>query len=445
MFTPLNLGFDGSLQPDQRLFPADGAVSGGSRRTTSFAASLDTSLKAQAGSGDTLPLDGGTLPPVLDLSLQVAAIEERVSAVPLAGALEFEQSIAPQPVSPDAAGGVALDGDGGSEALAAALEFMTGISRRPETGVAVDAGPGRLPPDESAPAGHLTTAKSEVSILPQSTPVIPGATPRPADAGERRSDATRAPTTPSGVTTHPGMVATPAAATLAENDPAPDPRLAELRLSQQSSGAPDPVIRPPVGTGPAADLPVELPVHRPAATALPESAATVESASATAVSLSSAEGPQKASPRPAALPAISTPVGQSDWGDSLSERVLVMTSGKLGNAEIRLTPAELGPVRVQVSVDDGTATVSFQASHATTREAIEQALPRLRDMLTENGLSLGQASVGDQGVHDGSREATDDPTASDDAFVEAGDESVAELPVEVEVRRVSSALVDTFA
>ena len=93
---------------------------------------------------------------------------------------------------------------------------------------------------------------------------------------------------------------------------------------------------------------------------------------------------------------IETPVRDATWGDRVGERVVMMANNQLKTAEIRLTPAELGPVRIQVNVEDGAANVTFQAQHAMTREAIEQALPRLREMFAESGLSLGQTSVGEQ-------------------------------------------------
>jgi len=451
MFTPLNLGFDGSLQPDQRFFPAAGAAPNGSRGTASFAKSLDTSLRAQASSGENLPPDGGSLPPVLDMSLQIAAIEEQVAGTLPAGVLEAGQ----QPAGQTTLIGGLPSGTASAEAnasapetLASALAFSKSGGLEPADTAATNAVPGddrarqgSALPVEPTPAGQLATAGTADRSI-----AVPHTLQR-ADAGERRLDSTRTLANVAGAPTQsqPALASTDTPEVfppLTENA-TEDPRLAELRLSQLAPGAPDPAIRPAGGTGPAVDLPVELPVYRPASAALPEAAAATENTAT--VSVSSADGAQKALSRAPALPPIATPVGQSDWGESLSERVLVMTSGKLGNAEIRLTPAELGPVRVQVSVDDGTATVSFQASHATTREAIEQALPRLRDMLTENGLSLGQASVSDQGVHDGSREAADDPAAADGLVVEADDETVAESSVPLETRKISSALVDTFA
>ena len=141
---------------------------------------------------------------------------------------------------------------------------------------------------------------------------------------------------------------------------------------------------------------------------------------------------------------IEVPVRDQAWGDQLGDRVLVMAGSKTQTAEIRLTPAEMGPVRVQVSVDDGNATLAFQAQHAVTRDAIEQALPRLRELLAENGITLSQTSVGEQGTQQGNRDAG---SASG-----TGVTSDADLPPETQEQseqarspHVANGLVDTFA
>lgn len=139
---------------------------------------------------------------------------------------------------------------------------------------------------------------------------------------------------------------------------------------------------------------------------------------------------------------ISVPVRDRGWGEQIGERVLMMAGNQMKSAEIRLTPAELGPLRVQVSVDDGAANVTFQAQHAVTREAIEQALPRLRELLAENGLSLGQASVGEQGVAEGNRDERSSSleAGSGDSF-DGNDGSESTEPQRVVA---SNSLVDTF-
>ncbi len=137
---------------------------------------------------------------------------------------------------------------------------------------------------------------------------------------------------------------------------------------------------------------------------------------------------------------IPVPVRDSAWAEQIGERVLLMAGKQMTSAEIRLTPAELGPLRVQVSVDDGAANVTFQAQHAVTREAIEQALPRLRELLAENGLSLGQASVGEQGVAEGKRDER--PAADRSGAGELVDD--ADQPAEPQRLVASDSLVDTF-
>ena len=142
---------------------------------------------------------------------------------------------------------------------------------------------------------------------------------------------------------------------------------------------------------------------------------------------------------------IGTSVRDQAWGQQVGDRVVMMAANQLKQAEIRLTPAELGPLRVQVSVDDGNAHVTFHAQHAVTRDALEQALPRLREMLAENGLSLGQADVSDRGVGDGGRDQESDGSAMSSVAEDASDVDL-EMGVESSRRATTSnGLVDTFA
>ncbi len=140
---------------------------------------------------------------------------------------------------------------------------------------------------------------------------------------------------------------------------------------------------------------------------------------------------------------IETPVRDASWGDRIGERVVLMANNQLKTAEIRLTPAELGPVRVQVNVEDGAANITFQAQHAVTREAIEQALPRLREMFAESGLSLGQTNVGEQNVagnRDGNARGETRAAGQGGEFLAADEET----PVDERLVRRHEGLLDTF-
>lgn len=153
-------------------------------------------------------------------------------------------------------------------------------------------------------------------------------------------------------------------------------------------------------------------------------------------------------PPPAGAPAapsvqsmtISVPVQDGSWSDALSQRVTLLTGGQQTSAEIRLTPAELGPIRVSVAMEDGAANVTFSAQHSVTREAIETALPRLRELLTENGLSLGHASVSDHSARHGQESDRADQDVLAD-IPEIGDDD--ERPI-VPTTRAVLGLVDTF-
>ncbi len=94
---------------------------------------------------------------------------------------------------------------------------------------------------------------------------------------------------------------------------------------------------------------------------------------------------------------LPTPVQDPRWGRDFSERILWLTRNDQSAAELRLNPRHLGPIQVRIQLDDDQATLHIQAHHAATREAVEAALPRLRESLAEAGIQLAQAQVGGQG------------------------------------------------
>jgi flagellar hook-length control protein FliK len=77
----------------------------------------------------------------------------------------------------------------------------------------------------------------------------------------------------------------------------------------------------------------------------------------------------------------------------LAEKVRWMVNTNNLVAEIRLDPAELGTMHVKVSLSADSASVNFVVQSHQTRDALESAAPRLREMLAEKGIELGQSSV----------------------------------------------------
>ncbi|MCB5362832.1 flagellar hook-length control protein FliK [Pusillimonas sp. CC-YST705] len=85
------------------------------------------------------------------------------------------------------------------------------------------------------------------------------------------------------------------------------------------------------------------------------------------------------------------------WGRAMAQQVgHALQSGANGTqqAELRLDPPDLGPLRVTLQIQDNVAHAWFVSSHASVRQAVESALPHLAQQLADAGLSLGNTHVG---------------------------------------------------
>lgn len=93
--------------------------------------------------------------------------------------------------------------------------------------------------------------------------------------------------------------------------------------------------------------------------------------------------------------AVAQQVGTKGWSDAIGERVMWMMQGDQQFARLKLNPPQLGPLEIRVNVSQDQSSVAFIAQHAATREALEAALPRLREMFDQASLQLVRADVGD--------------------------------------------------
>ena len=116
---------------------------------------------------------------------------------------------------------------------------------------------------------------------------------------------------------------------------------------------------------------------------------------ATPATLQGGFAPDALAPARPVLPTttVETPFRQPGWDQALSERVLWASNQRLQSAEIKLNPPQLGPIEVRVQMHQDQAQVSFTAQHASVREALEAALPRLREMFSANGFDLVDVNV----------------------------------------------------
>lgn len=82
--------------------------------------------------------------------------------------------------------------------------------------------------------------------------------------------------------------------------------------------------------------------------------------------------------------------------DQMAERVQMMMSKNIKNIDIRLDPPELGRMQIRMNMNGDGATVHFTVANQQARDALEHSMPRLREMLAQQGVQLGDTSVQQQ-------------------------------------------------
>jgi flagellar hook-length control protein FliK len=95
----------------------------------------------------------------------------------------------------------------------------------------------------------------------------------------------------------------------------------------------------------------------------------------------------------ASTASISVPVNSGAWPQAVAAQVHWLVGNGVQSATLRLSPEHLGPLEVHIDVQSSQVNVNFSAAHAETRAALEQTVPRLREIFATGGLTLGQTNV----------------------------------------------------
>lgn len=92
---------------------------------------------------------------------------------------------------------------------------------------------------------------------------------------------------------------------------------------------------------------------------------------------------------------LTAPLASNAWQQQLSQQVVNMNFRQDNQVALRLHPAELGPLMINLRMDDQSASLQFSATNANVRAALETAIPHLRELLAEQGIELAESSVND--------------------------------------------------
>ncbi len=87
---------------------------------------------------------------------------------------------------------------------------------------------------------------------------------------------------------------------------------------------------------------------------------------------------------------------RKDFADAVKDKVMVTINQKLQQFDITLDPPEFGNMQVRVNLQGEQASVNFVVQNQQAKDALEQNMHKLRDMLSEQGVDVGDANVEQQ-------------------------------------------------
>ncbi|MCC4832647.1 flagellar hook-length control protein FliK [Shewanella sp. 10N.7] len=126
----------------------------------------------------------------------------------------------------------------------------------------------------------------------------------------------------------------------------------------------------------------------------------------------------------------------------MKQQLITMVGQGVQHAEIRLDPAELGHMVVKVQVNGEQTQVQFQVAQSQTKDLIEQAIPKLREMLAEEGLQLADSHVSQDGESQKKSEYDEQNSSGENMLDEI---SAQELEIATKHAKSSNSAIDYYA
>ncbi len=152
----------------------------------------------------------------------------------------------------------------------------------------------------------------------------------------------------------------------------------------------------------------------------------------------------KAAPHSAMERAVN--IARPEAAGQLADRVRMLVNQGNMSADIRLDPPDLGSMQIRISMNGEQASVNFVVQSQQARDMLDQAVPRLRDMLAERGIELGQSSVEQQQKDNKSGDSQHQGKLADTNAEDDMSEQQSDLSEGQEVRLTNGALggIDYF-
>lgn len=93
-------------------------------------------------------------------------------------------------------------------------------------------------------------------------------------------------------------------------------------------------------------------------------------------------------------PAVNAHLHSAAWPQQFGDKIVWLARNDQQSAQLIINPPQLGPIQISLNLSGDQASIAFASPHAEVRQAIESAMPQLKEMLSSAGISLGQSNVG---------------------------------------------------
>lgn len=91
---------------------------------------------------------------------------------------------------------------------------------------------------------------------------------------------------------------------------------------------------------------------------------------------------------------IPVDLSNSQWAEKFSEQIIWLGHQGIKSAVIKIHPEDLGPLEISIKVVKDSASVNINSHSSHVCSIVDQALPKLKEMMAEQGLSLSEVHVG---------------------------------------------------
>ena len=138
-------------------------------------------------------------------------------------------------------------------------------------------------------------------------------------------------------------------------------------------------------------------------------------------------------------------VGTTAWSQALGEKIVWMAAGSQQTASLTLNPPNMGPLQIVLNITNDQATASFFSAQPEVRQALESAFPKLREMMNEAGIELGQATVSADTPRQNDSSDRQAQRIAPSFVVDDNGTTFGQTPPHAVIQQTGRGLVDTFA